>query len=125
LNYNPDLSNGSIFHISDYLTDVIIPNYDTTIGIRNEAFAHCKKLASVTISNSVNSIGNRAFWDCNNLASVTFEGTITSSNFDNNAFEGLGNLRSKFYESNPTNGIPGTYTTTAPVGYSSTWTKKN
>jgi len=32
-------------------------------------------------------------------------------------------LRAKFYASNTTNGTPGTYTTTAPVGISSVWAK--
>jgi len=31
-------------------------------------------------------------------------------------------LRDKFYETNTTNGTPGTYTTTTPVGSSSEWT---
>jgi len=36
----------------------------------------------------------------------------------------MGDLRDKFYATNPTNGTPGTYTTTAPVGESSVWTKE-
>jgi hypothetical protein len=39
------------------------------------------------------------------------------------AFYNLGDLRTKFYATNSTNGTPGTYTTTAPVNSSSVWTK--
>jgi hypothetical protein len=31
-------------------------------------------------------------------------------------------LRDKFYETNPSNGTPGTYTTTAPTSVDSVWT---
>jgi hypothetical protein len=34
-------------------------------------------------------------------------------------------LRAKFYATDATNGTPGTYTTTAPVGNSSVWTRTN
>jgi hypothetical protein len=81
-------------------------------------------LIGVTIPDSVKSIGNDAFRGCTNLISVTFEGTIPSSGFSNSyAFEG--DLRAKFYTQNSTNGTPGTYTTTAPVGVSSIWTMIN
>jgi hypothetical protein len=33
-------------------------------------------------------------------------------------------LRVKFYATNPANGTPGTYTTTAPVSNNSVWTKQ-
>jgi len=36
----------------------------------------------------------------------------------------LGDLRDKFYATDPTNGTPGMYTTTAPVGNTSVWTKQ-
>jgi hypothetical protein len=33
-------------------------------------------LTSITIPNSVTSIGYAAFWDCSSLTSITFQGTI-------------------------------------------------
>ena len=41
-----------------------------------------------------------------------------SSNFSNETANPVfdGDLRAKFYATNPTNGTPGTYTTAAPVG---------
>jgi len=62
-----------------------------------------------------------AFHDCTSLTSVTFQGTI-DFDIDSNNFGSvsvspfLGDLRDKFYATDTTNGTPGTYTTTAPVG---------
>jgi len=69
-------------------------------------------------------IASAAFIDCPSLTSVTFKGTITSGKIDNEAFRFLGDLRTKFYATDSTNGTPGTYTTTAPVSESSVWTKR-
>jgi hypothetical protein len=118
-----------------------IPNGVTSIGWG--AFSGCTGLTSVTISygvttieggaftntnftdinipSSVTSIGSLAFIFCTNLTSVTFQGTIPSSTFDNNAF--YGDLKTKFYETNSSNGTAGIYTTTSPVSASSVWTK--
>jgi uncharacterized repeat protein (TIGR02543 family) len=104
------------------LNEVKIPNSVTTI--EEETFSGCNSLTSITIPNSVTFIENAAFFGCTSLASVTFEGTIPSSGFDPMAFTGLGDLWNKFYADNPANGTPGTYTTTAPVGGSSVWTKQ-
>jgi len=105
------------------LADITIPNSVTSID--QLAFSSCTSLASVIIGNKVASIGYSAFSSCTSLASVTFVGTIPSSGFNANAFNGLGDLRAKFYATNSTNGTAGTYTTTAPVSSSSTWTKQN
>jgi len=53
---------------------------------------------------------------CPSLTSVTFQGTISSSEFYDTS---VGDLREKYLA-----GGPGTYTTTAPVGYYSIWTKQ-
>ena len=53
----------------DSLTSVTIPNSVTTIG--NAAFRNCSGLTSVTIPNSVTSIGEYAFSGCSNLRDVT------------------------------------------------------
>jgi hypothetical protein len=99
-----------------------IPNNVTGIG--ENAFGDCNKLTSVTIPKSVTSIEDSAFDGCTMLAGVTFQGVITSGNFHVNAFYRLGDLRARFYAANAANGTPGTYTTTAPVGSGSVWTKQ-
>ena len=58
------------------LTSVTIPNSVTSIG--DEAFADCKGLTSVTIPNSVTSIGDEAFAVCKGLTSVTIPNSVTS-----------------------------------------------
>jgi hypothetical protein len=102
------------------LTSVTIPNSFT--GIEVSAFEGCTNLASITIPDSVTSIELNAFSNCTILTSVTFQGTIPSSGFYDNAFYGLGNLRDKFYETDKTNGTPGTYT--RPDGKNETWTRQ-
>jgi len=126
------------FEGCENLTSVNIPNSVTRIGDR--AFADCENLINVTIGNSVTSIGGMAFNTCTSLTSitlpdsitgigvyafiycgltsVTFQGTIPSEDFYD-AFEG--DLRDKFYETDPDNGTPGTYTRPTNGDY---WTKQ-
>ena len=72
------------------LTSVTIPNSVTSIG--NSAFEGCCSLTSVTIPNSVTSIGNSAFNDCDSLTSVTIPNSVTS--IGDAAFEGCSSLTS-------------------------------
>ena len=60
----------------DKLTSVTIPNSVTSIG--GGAFANCTSLTSVTIPNSVTSIGNFAFSGCTSLTSLTIPNSVTS-----------------------------------------------
>jgi hypothetical protein len=113
------------------LTDVIIGNGVTSIdsdGASYGIFHNCSNLTSVNIGKGVTSIGVNAFYNCANLTSVTFQGTISSSNFDKNAFHWVSfdnnvlrswttDLRTKYLA-----GGIGTYT--RPNGDSETWTKK-
>jgi hypothetical protein len=101
-----------------------IPSGITKI-VRYLTFHGCSSLTSVTIPDSVTSIGINAFGWCGSLASIIFEGTIPSNSFERYAFYDLGDLRDKFYATDPANGTPGTYTTTAPVGISSVWQRTN
>ena len=56
------------------LTSITIPNSVTTIG--NQAFRCCSSLTSVTIPNSVTSIGEGAFADCYGLTSITIPNSV-------------------------------------------------
>jgi hypothetical protein len=58
------------------LVSITIPDSVTSIG--EQAFACCFNLASVTIPNSVTSIGNTAFALCNSLAAITIPDSVTS-----------------------------------------------
>ena len=62
-----------------------IPNSVTTIG--EEAFSNCRELkGSLTLSNSLKTIGNKAFYNCNSLnGSLTIPNSVTT--IGNSAFE--------------------------------------
>ena len=72
------------------LTSITIPNSVMSIG--GFAFADCKSLTSITIPNSVTSIGERAFWGCEGLISVTIPNNVTS--IGEYAFDGCLRLNS-------------------------------
>ncbi|MBO7203206.1 MAG: leucine-rich repeat domain-containing protein, partial [Paludibacteraceae bacterium] len=55
---------------------VTIPNSVSSIGY--QAFYGCTGLTSVTIGNSVTSIGSSAFSDCTGLTSITIPNSVTS-----------------------------------------------
>ena len=67
---------GNAFYDCSSLTSVTIPNSVTSIG--ENAFYGCSSLTSVTIPNSVTSIGNYAFYNCSSLTSVTIPNSVTS-----------------------------------------------
>jgi uncharacterized repeat protein (TIGR02543 family) len=113
---------GAAFYACYRLTSVTIAEGVTHIG--GSAF-QSTSITSISIPASVASIDGAAFDNCASLARVTFAGTISSSTgwtvSSANAF--LGDLRAVFF-ANSANGLPGTYTTTAPVSASSVWTKQ-
>ena len=74
----------------DSLTSITIPN--SIISIGNSAFYGCSGLTSVTIGNSVTSIGSSAFRNCSGLTSVTIPNSVTS--IGNYAFYGCSGLTS-------------------------------
>ena len=58
------------------LTSVTIPDSVTSIGV--SAFSSCTGLTSVTIGSGVTSIDNGSFYNCAGLTSVTILGSVTS-----------------------------------------------
>ncbi len=81
------------------LSSVSIPNSVTTIGY--QAFYGCNSLASVSIPNSVTSIGYHAFSGCSSLASASIPSSVTSIGY--RAFQNCSSLTSVT--------IPGSLTT--------------
>jgi len=81
---------GSAFQGCKSLTSVTVPDSVTSIG--DEAFWLCSSLTSVTIPNSVTIIGDYAFYYCSSMTSVTIGNSVTSIGYA--AFEYCINLRS-------------------------------
>lgn len=73
-----------------HITSVTIPNSVTSIGIK--AFYYCKDLTSVTISNSVTSIREQTFAGCKSLTSITIPNSVTS--IESEAFSDCSGLTS-------------------------------
>ena len=78
------------FYYNTSLTSVTIP--DSVISIGNEAFYNCSGLTSLVIPDSVTSIGNYAFLGCSGLTSVSIGSGVTS--IGNWAFSGCSGLTS-------------------------------
>lgn len=74
----------------DSLTSVTIPNSVTSIGVR--AFDGCSRLTSITIPNSVTSIEGDAFRYCSSLTSITIPNSVTT--IGRSAFWGCSGLKS-------------------------------
>ncbi len=72
------------------ITSVTIPNSVTSIG--SSAFSGCTGLLSITIPNSVTSIGDNAFAQCIGLTSVAIPESV--ENTGSNPFYGCDSLRS-------------------------------
>ena len=91
LSYNTDYDYGySPFFNKTTLTSVTIGNSVTSIG--ESAFLWCSGLTSITIPNNVKSIGDDAFRGCSGLASITIPNSVTSIGDD--AFSGCSGLAS-------------------------------
>ena len=64
------------FYRCNSMTSVTIPNSVTSIGER--AFAYCFSLTSITIPNSVTSIGGGVLIGCKAITSITIPNSVTS-----------------------------------------------
>jgi uncharacterized protein YjdB len=71
------------------LISVTIPNSVTTIG---GAFYGCTSLTSITIPNSVTTIGEQAFYNCSSLTSITIPNSVTT--IEGSTFQGCSSLTS-------------------------------
>ena len=78
----------AFFFFSRSLTSITIPDSVTSIG--SHAFDDCSSLTSVTIPNSVTSIGAYAFYECSSLTSITIPDSVTS--IGSEAFTGCTSL---------------------------------
>ena len=78
------------FRWCESLQSVTIPNSVKSIG--DKAFKSCESLQSVTIPNSVTSIGDEAFCLCESLQSITIPNSVTS--IGDEAFSGCESLQS-------------------------------
>ena len=74
----------------DSLTTISIPNSVTSIG--NSAFSFCGSLTTISIPNSVTSIGKTAFYECVSLTSITIPSSVSS--IGENAFKKCNSLTS-------------------------------
>ena len=79
-----------IANLRGQLVSVTIPNSVTSIG--DGAFSNCQKLTSIDIPNSVTSLGAYAFFECYALSSVRLSNSITS--IGNSTFKGCESLTS-------------------------------
>ncbi len=86
---NP-LHYGADFYLSDVkVVDLVLPDWFTTI---DTWFRGCTSIQSLTIPNSVTTIGHNTFSGCSSLAEITIPESITS--IGANAFSGCTSIQS-------------------------------
>ena len=69
-------NNKNLYINNELATSIIIPNGNGVKAIPSHAFRGCTELTSITIPDSVTSIGYNAFRNCTGLTSIKFNGTI-------------------------------------------------
>ena len=101
--YNNDAKwTGDVLYIGNHLIDakqdIVNGGYTIRQGtkcIAAYAFSGCTGLTSITISDSVTSIGECAFYDCTGLTSIIIPDSVTS--IGEYAFSGCENLKDVYY----------------------------
>ena len=78
INFYGSYSNPTYYSKDLYINNVLLTeaNITTASKIEYYAFYNCSSLTSVTIGNSVTTIGNYAFYYCTSLTKVNYLGTI-------------------------------------------------
>ena len=74
---------------NSYVKSITLPNTITSIG--ESAFAGCSKLESINIPSSVESIGKNAFWECSSLKSINIPSKVQDIYL--NTFSGCSSLK--------------------------------
>ena len=80
----------NVFNGNTTITSITIPNSVTSIG--EDAFFHCTGLTNIVIGDGVTSIGKSAFYGCTGLASVVIGNGV--ANIGEDAFYGCSGLTS-------------------------------
>ena len=107
-------SSGRAIRITGYVGTATVVNIPPRIqnlpvtAIGDRAFMGNNRITSVTIPDSVDTIGLMAFNSCGGLLSVTIGGQIMRGNFHELSFDG--SLYALYYAANAASGTPGTYT---------------
>ncbi|MCR5149938.1 MAG: leucine-rich repeat protein [Clostridiales bacterium] len=84
-----DVSSVSYYYIPSSLKSVTVT--DAT-SVPYGAFYNCANLESITLSNSISSIGENAFYSCVNLENMTFEAGSSLATIGNMAFANCSSL---------------------------------
>lgn len=94
---NPLYYGGDLYLNNQLITDLIIPNTETSI--KNDTFHGCTSLINVTIPNGITEIGDAAFEYCENLTKVTIGNSVTTIN--SSAFWGTALTQCYIYATTP------------------------
>ena len=80
IDFGDSYSNPTLYTRDLYINNALVnkANITSAIEIKDEAFHNCTSLESVTIGDSVTSIGDWAFSSCSNLISMIIPNTVTN-----------------------------------------------